>query len=46
MSNAFASHFERIGMTADEARSRAALFQELEDRGGGHEVACFNCGGA
>ena len=34
MSNAFASHFERIGMTADEARSRAALFQELEDRGG------------
>ena len=34
MSNAFASHFERIGMTADEARSRAALFQELEERGG------------
>ena len=34
MSHAFASHFERIGMNADDARSRAALFQELEQRGG------------
>lgn len=33
MSDAFAAHFERIGMTADEARSRAALFRELEERG-------------
>lgn len=34
MSNAFATHFERIGMTAEEAQSRAALFRELEERGG------------
>ena len=34
MTNAFARHFESIGMTADEARSRAALFRELDERGG------------
>ena len=34
MTAAFAAHFERIGMTADEALSRAALFQELHERGG------------
>ena len=34
MSDAFAEHFERIGMTAGEAQSRAALFRELEERGG------------
>ncbi len=34
MTNAFADHFERIGMPADEAWSRAALFGELEERGG------------
>ena len=34
MSDAFADHFERIGMTVDEARSRAALFRELDERGG------------
>jgi len=34
MTDAFAAHFERIGMTTDEARSRAALFRELEERGG------------
>jgi galactokinase len=34
MSDAFAAHFESIGMTADEARTRAALFRELEERGG------------
>jgi galactokinase len=34
MSDAFTKHFERIGMTADEARSRAALFHELDQRGG------------
>ena len=33
MTDNFASHFERIGMTADEARSRAALFNELHERG-------------
>jgi galactokinase len=34
MSDAFAAHFERIGMTAGDARSRAALFRELEERAG------------
>jgi len=34
MSDAFAAHFERIGMTAGEAQSRAALFRELDERGG------------
>ncbi len=34
MTDAFAAHFERIGMTSDEAWSRAALFRELEERGG------------
>lgn len=34
MTDAFTRHFERIGMTADEARSRAALFRELDERGG------------
>jgi galactokinase len=34
MSDAFAAHFESIGMTADEARTRAALFGELAERGG------------
>ena len=34
MTEAFARHFENIGMTADEARSRAALFRELDERGG------------
>lgn len=33
MTGDFAAHFERIGMTADEARSRAALFTELDQRG-------------
>jgi len=33
MTGDFAAHFERIGMTADEARSRAALFTELNERG-------------
>ena len=34
MSDPFADHFERIGMTGDDARSRAALFRELDERGG------------
>lgn len=34
MSDAFAAHFQRIGMTAAEAQSRAALFRELDERGG------------
>ena len=34
MTAAFAAHFERIGMTADEALSRAVLFRELDERGG------------
>ena len=33
MTGNIAAHFERIGMTADEARSRAALFSELHERG-------------
>lgn len=34
MTDAFTRHFEQIGMTAGEARSRAALFRELDERGG------------
>ena len=34
MSDAFTRHFESIGMTADDAQSRAALFRELDERGG------------
>lgn len=30
----FAAHFEGIGMTTAEAHSRAALFRELDERGG------------
>lgn len=33
MTGQFAAHFERIGMTADEAQSRAALFTDLHERG-------------
>jgi len=34
MSDRFAAHFERIGMTAEDAHSRASLFRELDERGG------------
>jgi galactokinase len=34
MTDPITRHFESIGMTADEARSRAALFRELDERGG------------
>lgn len=34
MTDAFATHFERIGMTADDALTRAALFRELHERSG------------